>query len=291
MKARLDNIDETMSHFKTAIKDMTKESPPSDPTPFSTPVVELNEPGGSRVLDARNFLPSPNSRCHIVNKQYYGSSSLLSLLREIQSLLQNYMRDDQDRRINTSVMSQDESLEEFLTITQNLANSMTTNSSMDLSNDGLSLVLPHKGLLDAFIEPYFSQINWMLPVFRKDVFCDNVRKIYAGDPRQADSAWIVCFNIIILQTLNARALDLSRKFGSRAGNSIGDAMEAELARSFILNARPGLDKLERFLEPRLVNVQALISMVCNVLTPLFPHLQTLCHYESNLLLYRYSFDH
>lgn len=61
--------------------------------------------------------------------------------------------------------------------------------------------------------------------------------------------------------MNVRALGFSSKPEDMGSNMHGDAMEAELLRPFLINSRRGLNKLERFVEPKLINVQALISMV------------------------------
>lgn len=261
VKSRLDSIDETISDFKSIIEGITTKLSPLNPSVSSVSIVEQNEAGDLGRVESLSDQSALTTIRHLVNEQYYGSSSLVSLLSEIQSLLEDRVREDEDCSMGDGVVGSDESLGECLAVMGDIAKSLIVDDPLDLSNDGLPLALPPKGLLDAFIEPYFNQVNWMLPVFRKDAFCENVRKNYEAGSGKANSAWILCFNNVILQTMNVRALGFSSKPEDMESNMHGDAMEAELLRPFLINSRRGLNKLERFVEPKLINVQELISMV------------------------------
>ena len=208
--------------------------------------------------------PSANARGrHLVDEQYYGSSSLVSLLGEINSLLEALVKDNADRALADGGPLPNQSLVECVAILSNISKNSVVDDRLDLSSDGLPLTLPPKGLLDALIEPYFSQINCILPIFRKDKVCEAVRKEYEAGPHKTHGAWLLCFNNMIVQTLEARSFS-SQTLSStddRSSSAYSSAMEVELLRPFLVNSRRGLEKLERFLEPKLVNVQALISMV------------------------------
>ncbi|KAI9880707.1 MAG: hypothetical protein M1830_001340 [Pleopsidium flavum] len=260
VKSRLDNIDETISDFKSIIEGITTKLPPLHPSVSAVSIVEGNEASDLGKVESVTEQSALTITRHFVNEQYYGSSSLVSLLSEIQSLLEDRVKDDEDCSMGDGAVSSDESLGACLAAMGNTAKSLIVDDPLDLSNDGLPLALPPKGLLDAFIEPYFNQVNRMLPVFRKESFCENVRKNYEAGSGKANRAWILCFNNIILQTMNVRALGSSSNLENRGRNVHGDAMEAELLRPFLINSRRGLNKLERFVEPKLINVQALISM-------------------------------
>ena len=208
--------------------------------------------------ESPNDQPANARGRHLVDEQYYGSSSLVSLLGEIHSLLEALVKNDADP-------IQNQSLVECVSIIGNISKFAVVDDRLDLSSDGLPLTLPPKGLLDALIEPYFSQINCILPIFRKERVCEAVRKEYEAGIHKTNGAWLLCFNNMIVQTLEARSFSSQTQSSAddRSSSAYSSAMEVELLRPFLVNSRRGLDKLERFLEPKLVNVQALISMVRN----------------------------
>jgi hypothetical protein len=70
-----------------------------------------------------------------------------------------------------------------------------------------------------------------------------------------DPAWMILFNNILLQTLDAR-----NTATTRAGLVNHNILEDELIKSLLLNYQRGYNNFERLLRPQLVNVQALLSM-------------------------------
>lgn len=215
--------------------------------------------------DGSNAQPTSSRGRHLVDEQYYGSSSLVSLLGEINSLLQALVKDNADRALDDDGPIPNQSLTECVTIIENISKYSVVDDRMDLSSDGLPLALPTKGLLDALIEPYFSEINCILPIFRKQKVCEAIRKEYEANTHKTNGAWLLCFNSMIVQTLEARSLSSQTRSSTDDWSirAYSSAIEVELLRPFLINTKRGLDRLERFLEPKLVNVQALISMVRN----------------------------
>ena len=230
----------------------------------SVSMVKLGDASRSEMSESRDQQPAFAKHRHLINEQYYGPSSLVACLGEIKLLLADRVKKAEENNTNQGPFSQEEDLEALFSIMKSITSFSIEDDPLDLSSDGIPLALPPKGLLDALIEPYFNQANWLFPVFRKEVFGKSVREAYEVGPAKTDSAWVVCFNNLIVQTLKARTLGSSSQLSSEDGashNMYNDAMEVELLRPFLVNSRRGLEKLERFLEPRLVNVQALISMV------------------------------
>lgn len=205
----------------------------------------------------------------VFDKQYYGSSSLTSFIGKICSSLQDFvadacMYDDSDR-------VGDGSLQECMAIMSGVANSLQMEQRLDNSTDGKSLVLPPKKLLDAAIGIYFDEINRMLPLFDRDTFHENVCRSYEPG-QEAENAWILCFNGIILITLNTRALGSSNAVPDRENVQTDDSEKADFIKNFHANFKRGLNKPQSLLEPSLANVQALLLMVSR------PLLMTLCDY-------------
>ena len=215
------------------------------------------------ISKALNDQPANAMGRHLVDEQYYGSSSLVSLLGEIHFLLEDLVKNNAGRALDDGGPIPNQSLVECVSTTGNISKMSVVDDRLDLSSDGLPLTLPPKGLLDALIEPYFSQINCILPIFRKEKVCEAVRKEYEVGTHKSNGAWLLCFNNMIVQTLEARSFSSQTQSSTddRSSSAYSSAMEVELLRPFLVNSRRGLVKLERFLEPKLVNVQALISMV------------------------------
>lgn len=237
-------------------------NPPREEQPVSAvPTLEAKETRRFGHNKTRNSQSGLKSVVPIFDKQYYGSSSLTSLIGKICSSLQDCVRSDEDSCMNDeSDSSADGSLQECMTMMEGMAKSLEMEKRLDQSSDRQPLTLPPRELLDAFVEIYFNQINWMLPLFHKETFSDNVRRSYEQGP-DASHAWKLCFNGIVLLILNIRALGSSKKATGRASTRADESVEADLINPFHANFRRGLNELQSLLEPNLVNVQALILMV------------------------------
>ncbi len=221
-------------------------------------ILEAKEKGHGGKVEGRNGRSEFRKTPSAFTKQYYGSSSLTSLIGKIRSSLQDFVEDS--CMTDGSDSTGDGSLQECMTIIDGMANSLQMEQRLDQSTDGRPLVLPPRELLDAAIGIYFDQINWMLPLFDKDTFSENVRRSYELG-LDAESAWILCFNGIILITLNIRALGSSKTAQDRESTLADGSVKADLIKQFHGNFRGGLNKRQSLLEPSLINVQALLLMV------------------------------
>ena len=260
-------MENTISNLPNVIRNFVTQSPTYQDFSLSASASIVN----TRKRRSSDDSEGPNNQQanargrHLVDEQYYGSSSLVSLLGEIHCLLEALVKNNADRALGDRGPIPNQSLVECAAIIGNISKVSVVDDRLDLSSDGLPVTLPPKGLLDALIEPYFSQINCILPVFRKEKVCEAVRKEYEAGAHRTNGAWLLCFNNMIVQTLEARSFSSQTQSSTddRSNSAYSSAMEVELLRPFLVNSRRGLEKLERFLEPKLVNVQALISMVRN----------------------------
>ena len=263
MKSRIDEIDRTVLHVKTVVDDTSTNSTSIHQGASWMAMFTANEASDARKSKNKcnQLLRTGNHR--LINEQHYGTSSLASLFGDIDSLL-GAISDKEIDHVNGQSGARPSSAGAALqrvSALQNTTKSMVSHDSLDLSGENLPLVLPPKGLLEATLNFYFDQVNPMLPVFQRHSFCENVQRSYEIPSHQIDEAWILCINNIILQTLNTESLDFFNK-PDDTGNVIhGEATETELLKSLAINFRRGLGKLTSLLEPKLVNVQALITMV------------------------------
>lgn len=195
--------------------------------------------------------------------QHHRSSSLASLLRDVYLTLESNLDSKGSSRTDDGP---DKNSQECLAIMENLSKSLLSDDSWNLSGELLPPKLPPKGLLEASLKSYFRQINLTLPVFDEDSFHDSIHKYYEVESDPGNWAWIMCFNNVILQSLDARtASSFTKKPYNKPSSPLradmAEDMEATVLSPFLINLRRALGRLDCFHQPSLVSVQALMSMV------------------------------
>lgn len=210
---------------------------------------------------------SPQGIDNLMNGQHHRSSSLASLLRDVYLALESNLNLKDSSRMDDGP---DKNTQECLAILENFSKLLLSDDSWDLSGEPLPPKLPPKGLLDASLDTYFRQVNPTLPVFDEDSFYDNVHRNYEAGSDHAHWAWIMCFNNVILQTLDARTASSFTKRPQNKASSPLD-MEAKILSPFLINLRRAIGRLDCFHQPSLVSVQALMSMV---IWPFLPSTET-----------------
>ena len=273
-----------MSQFKTASKTTPPGTPAQDqlvPETFGSVDHETDEmsidSSADRLLQGS---------IDLTKEQHQRSSSLALLLRDVYLALESNMDSESPSRSDDGP---GKNTQECMAIMENLSKSLLSDDSLDIFSESLPPKLPPRGLLDACLEPYFRQVNPTLPVFDEDSFYDNIHKSYEAGSNQANRAWIVCFNNVILQTLNVKtASGFAKKPQDKANNPPSVDMETKISEPFQINLRRAISRLDYFLQPSLVSVQALMSMVIwPFLTPVnlaeikLENLSRQRHYESS----------
>ncbi|EAW17346.1 Zn(II)2Cys6 transcription factor [Aspergillus fischeri NRRL 181] len=122
-------------------------------------------------------------------------------------------------------------------------------------SDGLLPSLPPRALLETCLETYFACLSPFLPIYDRQSVISAIEEQYGPSINRPDPAWVISFNNILLQTLDARY-----SAATRAGSITHNILEEELIKSLLLNYRRGYNNFERLLRPQLANVQALLSM-------------------------------
>ena len=248
MKSRLDDIDHTILQVKTTVDDATTISSSFSQDASSIAVYLMDS-------TKSNDSPSHTATLQLVNDQYYGTSSIASLFSEIEGLLEARLTERKNAIEGSTIPT--EGVQECQLALRNMAKTLLYHDSLDLPGEDLPPTLPPQQVLEATIEIYFSQVSSMLPSFRKSTLCERFRRIYSTGPNQADIAWVICFNNIILQTLSTDNIQKSEENHV----PLGESPERELLQPLLTNYQRGLKKLDRLLKPALVNVQALLLMV------------------------------
>ncbi len=179
------------------------------------------------------------------HERYFRSISLASLMWEAHCIVDT-------RNVSAKTPSNSQSLSESSRQLLACCSDISVRDQVDLSHDGLPLVLPPKFILDATVEPFFSEIHGLMPIFNRQNFDAKLEAIYAGRSTGSDRAWTMCFNNIVLLTLMPKTIQSQKQHTH---------MDAGLVKSFLDNLRRGYQHLDEFLRPTLCNVQVLITMV------------------------------
>lgn len=130
------------------------------------------------------------------------------------------------------------------------------------THDASAIKAPPMLIVEALIEPYFESINSHLPIFTWEGF----RRLMDASRAETNPAYnrpfAICANNMVLLTLSAKALHSRAKSTSPSNlEPITESIDVELIQSFIGNANRAMVQVEQLLSPRLVNVQALLSLV------------------------------
>ena len=122
-------------------------------------------------------------------------------------------------------------------------------------SDRNSLSLPPRFLLETFLDPFLKELNPVLPILARSSLLEAIRVQYDTPQQQVDPAWATCFNNLILHILTMKA------GGGNVESLSRNAMDDSLRMTFLANAQRSYSNLGALLKPRVVNVQAFLSMV------------------------------
>ena len=122
-------------------------------------------------------------------------------------------------------------------------------------SDRNSLSLPPRFLLETFLDPFLKELNPVLPILARSSLLEAIRVQYDTPQQQVDPAWATCFNNLILHILTMKA------GGGNVESLSRNAMDDSLRMTFLMNAQRSYSNLGALLKPRVVNVQAFLSMV------------------------------
>lgn len=120
---------------------------------------------------------------------------------------------------------------------------------------GQPVATPPQSLLENSLQHFLDDFNAITPVFESLRLKSAIAAYYSSDNK--DESYDLCFNNIIVLSLGARSC-LSRMDSAPHSAS---GMYNELLPAFLNNSFRAFSHLDFFLQPKLVNVQALASLV------------------------------
>jgi hypothetical protein len=265
---RLGKIEEAVLRCLSAVE--RSQTPSSAATRQSSVISDDShtDPNDSPRTDGNTFtdvsLETNPEQCN--DHTFPGSTPIASLFTEAQAACDRlrlslpFSNPDSQYSPGSQDFTPDEtcSLQSRLQEVSELFEKLTRESSV-LSipeSDGLLPSLPPRALLENCLETYFACLSPFLPIYDRQSVASAIEGQYGPGINSPDPVWVISFNNILLQTLDARY-----SAATRAGSITPNILEEELIKSLLLNYRRGYNNFERLLRPQLANVQALLSMV------------------------------
>ena len=190
-------------------------------------------------------------------ERYYGSTAAVSLIESSRRILGEILGNSEAKN-NSSVcdlVTRDHLLKTEL---QNLFDSFPFLESFqepDFSADGKAVSYPPQAFINSVLDTYLDTIHITSPVFQEVCLRSAIEQHNAGNDVEPIEATKLCFNNIIILTLG---LKLRQR---RCSEPDSHGMDDDLLLSFLKNSRRAFGYLSLFLEPRLRNVQALVTLV------------------------------
>ncbi|KAL6717770.1 hypothetical protein ACLMJK_003855 [Lecanora helva] len=123
---------------------------------------------------------------------------------------------------------------------------------------GFSITLPPRADLEGCLDPYITEVNQVLPVFAQADLMEASRDQYGAQIKSTDLAWAASFNCITLQIMTTKSSIESDLAESQRHQS--------LKAGLIRNVQCCYRNLDRFLESKISNVQALLLMALTALS-------------------------
>ena len=271
--ARLDSIDQTLANLTQAF--------------FSTDQTSHSASRASEVDDLDLFVRRPDSESSdqdttisqqgeilpgihqkirdCGSEQYYGSTSALCLVLSSRRVLGEILGANQAKR-NGPVTALATKVTSLRTELQHLYDSFPFVNSCrepNFSSDGKAVSSPPRSFIDTVVDCFLSNINSTRPIFQESRLKSAIEHNDSGQVSESMEGRDLCFSNIILLTL-----DLKSRLARRS-HSKGNGMDEDLLMSFWKNSQRAFGHLSTYLEPRLVNVQALATLVSfqNTISP------------------------
>ena len=276
LQARLDSIDQSVANINRQIAASTHESSTTPSlTSDSEDVAQLHIQSGP-FEDWNNESTSPNKHPSTFGlhqtfdkeggRRFYGSTAALSLseisrrslgavLGEIPLASNEEAAKQEAISIIGDMVANNPALKSDLQSQYHAFPFQESCVEPNFDGDGRQLACPPRSFLDAVLQSFLDDINIPTPLFRDNVLKDAIKEHYSSVLTDASEPRSVCLNNIILSTLGLK----SRL--ARRGHCQWSGMDDDLLLSFLNNSRRALQKIDSFLVPRLVNAQALTTLV------------------------------
>ncbi|KAG5932551.1 hypothetical protein E4U53_001269 [Claviceps sorghi] len=203
-----------------------------------------------RQLFARPLGRVVESGSHIFGTRYFGPTSLDCLMLEFGDLISHRISLDSQAWGDAGVLIRDK-IDAFVGCPKSKLRTGVISAPTG----------PPLAILDAMIDPYFTNVNPSFPIWKKDKFLEMVDSL-RHTSSCAESRWapIICCNNVILLTLNADSMrSVQRKMAQSGMIGNVSSLDSDLIAGFLANSKCAIENLG-LVSPCLINLQALLSL-------------------------------
>lgn len=127
--------------------------------------------------------------------------------------------------------------------------------TISVIGDGKPVSTPPQAFVETAVELYLAQDHYVMPIFDKDRLRQAVKEHYTNPVSSTADAWNLCFNNIVVLTMGSK-LRASRMLRTQRCD-----LDDDIFASFLTNSRRAFDSISDYNEAKLVNVQALLTLV------------------------------
>jgi hypothetical protein len=200
------------------------------------------------------------------NQTLYGPTSAVSLLQHTRGLIRSVLGADEedysDDRANES---------ERQTLPTVLASDVSTRAALQhcdntfpypdvfqvgsVTGDGKSVRCPPQYLLESSIDFFLQEVNTVLPLFNEKHLRSAVKAHYSTGRNATTDAWNLCLNNIVVISMGLKLKSVALMKAHQR------EFDEDIFLPFLANSRRAFDVLGSYSEPRLINVQTIISLV------------------------------
>ncbi|KAG5665011.1 hypothetical protein KAF25_008745 [Fusarium avenaceum] len=264
LEGRIDQLEKNMSEIKEIL---TKLDSRVGDTSFLTPATWLPESTApdlsTHTSVSSSSTPTSHSRCAAMrpgrfrlihradgSQQYVGPTSL-------DSLIDGFARSVVAPLCQTNFqhsLSQDQ-----LTFARDRLFALVgLTESYQSVRDLSATTIPPLGILEPMIDPYFDNINQLLPIWSKDRFREFIASSQLYTPGLPRTAHMTCFNSLVILILTTKLASVSRQ--SETSMPGWGSTDLDLVKYFLKNAMRAVDNIYELMTLHLTNVQALLYL-------------------------------
>lgn len=262
--SRLDSIDQSIAKISRRLSSADQTSPSAS---FESEVDDLDRFYTRLELDSSEQYATDSQQgeiLHVIHQKFdsregeqeYGSTAARCLIESSRRALGDMLGACQVKPsgLVSTFLSKDAS---FRTELKELYDAFPFRESCrepDFGSDGKSVSSPPRSFIHTVIEGFLSHVNTTRPIFQESKLNLAIEHTDSGHVSESTEARSLCFSNIILLMLG-----LKSRLARRSHCEV-NGMDDDLKMSFWKNSRRAFGHLENYLEPRLINVQALATL-------------------------------
>lgn len=207
------------------------------------------EAGSVFVRPLGRFVKNPDGD---LREKLFGPTSLECIVLSI--------KDDIAERLG----SQDQKMRECALKTLRKVDSLIARGQEENIKHGSSPTAPPFAILDAMIDPFFSTLNPQFPIWTKKSFTRMATALRQSRCPEQDWAAVTCCNNLILMTLADNSLRSRRTRPVQSKHTHRtSSIDSDFTAGCIMNAKRAIEHMQLKLSPRIIDVQATLSLVCS----------------------------